>query len=193
MPFEAVSEVVWRMPEWVRREVELDEPRLTDESKMRLAVEMARRNVAHGGGPFGAAIFESGSGEVISVGANWVVSQHCSLLHAEVTAIALAQARLKTHALGLGSYGLFASADPCAQCLGATVWSGVRKIACGAAASDTEAIGFDEGPRRDDWVAQLEVRGIRVVCGLLADEAIGVLKLYSARGGPIYNAFSSGP
>jgi tRNA(Arg) A34 adenosine deaminase TadA len=189
---EPTSEVVFRIPPWVARELELSVPRTNDEAKMLLAVELAERNIAHGGGPFGAAIFEAGSGAVLAVGANWVVAQRSSLLHAEIAAILFAQARVGTHTLGGGEYELFASSEPCAQCLGATAWSGVRRLVCGAPASEAEAIGFDEGPRRDDWVAQLEARGIRVTLGTLASRARSVLIAYAARGVPIYTAFGAG-
>jgi hypothetical protein len=62
---------------------------------------------------------------------------------------------------------------------------------CGAYARDAEAIGFDEGPRRDDWVAQLESRGIAVTLGVLQPEARAVLFAYRDHGGIIYNAFAS--
>jgi tRNA(Arg) A34 adenosine deaminase TadA len=179
------------MPDWIPREIDLATPRFGDESRMSVATELARHNVARGGGPFGAAIFDAATGHIISVGANWVVAQRSSLLHAEIAAIAFAQSGLGSHSLSKGAYELFASSEPCAQCLGATVWSGVRRLVCGASAADAEAIGFDEGPRRDDWVAQLEVRGIRVTLGVLGAEARDVLRVYSATGGRIYNAFAS--
>jgi tRNA(Arg) A34 adenosine deaminase TadA len=119
-----------------------------------------------------------------------VVEQRSSLLHAEVAAIAFAQSRVGSHTLAIGRYELVTSSEPCAQCLGATVWSGVRRIVCGARASDAEAIGFDEGPRRDDWVLQLEARGISVVRGVLEDDAREVLLAYRDQGGVIYNAFA---
>lgn len=188
-----VNEVVWRMPAWIAHELELTASFLDDERKMEFVIELAARNITHGGGPFGAAIFDATAGTLLAVGANWVVGQASSLLHAEIAAIAFAQARLRSHTLGAGSYELFASSEPCAQCLGATAWSGVRRLVCGAPASDAEAIGFDEGPRREDWVQELERRSIRVRRGVLAHEARGVLNAYSARGGAIYNAFGAEP
>jgi tRNA(Arg) A34 adenosine deaminase TadA len=183
-------EVVWRQPSWIAAELDLESARTSDEAKMRAVVELARRNVAHGGGPFGAAIFDAETGRIVAVGANWVVAQKSSLLHAEIAAIAFAQVRVGSHSLGGGNHELFASSEPCAQCLGATAWSGVRRLVCGAPAHDAEAIGFDEGPRRTDWAAQLQARGIQVTLGLLAPEAREVLGAYAARGGPIYNAFT---
>lgn len=190
---DVVTELVWQRPKWLDGELDLETKHASDESKMALAIEIAERNVLHGGGPFGAVVFDAATGTVVSVGANWVVAQRSSLLHAEIAAIAFAQARLGTHTLGGGTYELVASSEPCAQCLGATAWSGVRRLLCGAAASDAEAIGFDEGPRPSDWASQLERRGIRVSCGLLAAKARRVLTQYSARGGVIYNGFSAVP
>lgn len=187
----AAAEVVWRVPDWVEREVDLVTPRHGDEAKVQVAVEIARRNIEHGGGPFGAVVVDAASGSIIAVGANWVVQQRSSLLHAEIAAIAFAQARLGSHSLASGAYELVASSEPCVQCLGATVWSGVRRLLCGATTADAEAIGFDEGPRREDWVEQLERRGIGVTLGVLRTEAREVLLAYHARGGPIYNAFGS--
>jgi tRNA(Arg) A34 adenosine deaminase TadA len=183
-------EVVWRQPTWIAAELDTETARSGDEAKMKLAVELAQRNVLHGGGPFGAAIFEATTGSIVALGANWVVAQRSSLLHAEIAAIAFAQVRLDSHSLATGDFELFASSEPCAQCLGATVWSGVRRLVCGAPTQDAEAIGFDEGPRRGDWAAQLQARGIEVKLGVLAAEARRVLAAYAARGGPIYNAFT---
>ncbi len=190
MTFDAGTEIVWRVPDWIERDIDLASPRHGDEAKMQVAVDLASRNVAHGGGPFGAAIVDGASGRIVAVGANWVLEQRCSLLHAEIAAIAFAQARVGSHTLANGDHELVTSCEPCAQCLGATLWSGVRRLLCGASAGDAEAIGFDEGPRRDDWISQLEARGIRVTRGVLAAEAREVLLAYRAGGGPIYNAFA---
>ena len=40
---------------------------------------------------------------------------------------------------------MVASTQPCAMCLGATPWSGIRRLVCGARDEDAEEIGFDEG------------------------------------------------
>jgi tRNA(Arg) A34 adenosine deaminase TadA len=191
MPSDRVSEIVWRAPEWIAREIDLEAPRLDDDTKMRLAIDLASRNVSHGGGPFGAAIVDGRTGRVVAVGANWVLAQRSSLLHAEIAAIAFAQASVGSHTLRNGDYALAASSEPCAQCLGATVWSGVRRLICGARVADAEAIGFDEGPRRDDWVSQLEARGIAVTLDVLRTDASAVLTAYGKGGGAIYNAFAT--
>jgi len=182
----SAKRVVWELPAWIEAELDLTRALRSDEEKMRLAIEVARRNIDRGGGPFGAAIVNGETGAVLSVGANWVVPQRSSLLHAEIAAIAFAQVALESYSLASGAYELIASSEPCIQCLGATVWSGVRRLVCGAGVAAAEAIGFDEGPRRDDWVSQLETRGIGVRLGVLASEAEAVLAEYGKRGKPVY-------
>ena len=81
-----------RLPDWVERFI-ADSPRVFPETndRMRFVLELSRRNVRHGtGGPFGAAIFDS-DGRLIAPGINLVVISNCSLLHAEMVALAGAQ------------------------------------------------------------------------------------------------------
>ena len=168
------------------------------------------------GGPFGAAIFERHTDEggsshctLISVGMNRVVPLGNSTLHGETVAIQLAQKKVGSFSLCLdypdscakceggdeGSgqsarkkrqFELFTSCEPCAMCLGATLWSGVSRIVCGATKSDAQAIGFDEGPVFEQSYEHLEKAGIKVTRGVLKDEAAAVLKRYGEVG-LIYN------
>lgn len=161
------------------------------EARMDYVLELVRANVAAGGGPFAAAVFERTSGLLIAAGANRVVSGRCSAAHAEILALSLAQTKLDTHDLstdGLPAYELVTSAEPCVMCFGAVIWSGIRSLVCAAFSDDVEAIGFDEGPRPENWMDELEARGIRVTTGLLRDNARALLREYNARNGVIYNA-----
>ena len=87
---------------------------------------------------------------------------------------------------GGGLYSLVASTEPCCQCFGALVWSGIQHLTCGANTADAEAIGFDEGPKPESWVRALEERGIAVTQGVRREEARAVLGEYVRRGGEIY-------
>jgi len=162
-----------------------------DGERMRLAIDLARRNVAAGtGGPFGAAVFEAESGRLLAVGVNLVVAAGCSILHAEVVALILAQQCLGSFDLGgedLPACELVTSAEPCAMCFGVVLWSGVRRLVCAAREEDVRAVGFDEGPKPADWPGELERRGISVVRDICRDEAVTVLKRYGLNGGPVYN------
>ena len=181
-----------RLPAWVTDLLD-DRGRLypTAEDRMRLAVDLSRLNLRNGtGGPFGAAIFEAETGRLLAPGVNMVVASNCSVLHAEIVAMMVAQTMVGDFDLGGGDrppYELVASTEPCAMCLGATPWSGVRSLVCGARADDAEKIGFDEGMKPFRWVSSLEERGIAVARDVLREEAAAVLREYARGGGPIYN------
>ncbi|HEX6668321.1 MAG TPA: nucleoside deaminase [Gemmatimonadales bacterium] len=186
------SRLVIPAPEWLDECVDWSARYESDEERMRVAVELARQNVVRGtGGPFGAGVFEAGGGRLVAAGVNSVTRLGNSVLHAETLAIMLAQARLGTYALGAGggeSYLLVTSCEPCAMCLGATLWSGVRALICGATREDATAVGFDEGPVFAESWSYLEQRGVRIARGVLRGEAAAVLELYRATGGPIYSS-----
>lgn len=159
---------------------------------MALVIEAARLNVSYGtGGPFAAAVFESASGKLVSLGVNLVVSSGLSMLHAEMVALALAQKKTGSYDLGrhdLPAHELVASTEPCAMCFGAIPWSGVRRVITGARDADARSIGFDEGPKMKEWRGELEHRGIATLCDVQREAAAQVLRDYSRQGGKIYNA-----
>jgi tRNA(Arg) A34 adenosine deaminase TadA len=168
----------------------------SDEEMMEVAIDISRRNVAQNtGGPFGTAIFEkdatTGKCKLFSIGANRVVSLNNSTLHAEMMAIQFAQKKLKTFSLskndsGGKEYFLFTSCEPCAMCLGGTLWSGLSKIVCAATKADAEAIGFNEGPVFPESYQALESAGVKVVRNVLREQGAGVLLQYGETG-VIYN------
>ncbi len=180
------------LPDWARSMEDSTRCFTDDTKKMRFAIDLARRNVDAGsGGPFGAAIFERATGRLISLGVNSVIRLQSSVLHAEMLAIMRAQQGLGSYTLhrpGQSEYELFSSCEPCAMCLGGILWSGVRRMVCGAPAASARAIGFDEGPVYPESYGYLENSGIEVVRGLLADEAHTIIVDYRDRDGPIYNA-----
>jgi len=163
----------------------------TDEKRAVFVVALSRENVVRGtGGPFAAAVFDPARGMLIAPGVNLVVSACCSAAHAEIVALSVAQQITGTHDLGapgLPPLELVSSTEPCAMCMGAVPWSGVRRLVCCARGEDAEAIGMDEGAKPPDWVAALAARGIAVVRDVCRDAAVAVLQDYAAQGGPIYN------
>jgi tRNA(Arg) A34 adenosine deaminase TadA len=177
-------------PDWLLERLAGASSCASDFDRMRWVIGLARANVEHGtGGPFAAAVFERG-GRFVAAGVNSVQRLNNSCLHAEVMALMFAQARLGTFALRKHSppdYEFISSCDPCAMCLGAVLWGGVRRLVCGADKADAEQIGFDEGPVSAESFRHLERRGIEVVRGVLRAEAAAVLNLYAERGGEVYN------
>ncbi len=204
------NSILWRMehqpdvalvitvPAWVDDVVgDFSGPLETDDGRMALAIALAEQNIDRGGGPFGAVVFIGK--RLVGAGVNRVVDSGFSIAHAEIVAMMRAQRALAATDTGplLGStdtaarYSLVTTTEPCCQCFGALVWSGVERLVCGAATEDAEAIGFDEGPKPDGWVSTLESRGIEVAQGVRRDDARAVLVEYGRRGGPIYGKRSS--
>jgi len=184
-------ELTIRLPDWVVHHLKNAPDTLTGiEEKMSFVIDLSRLNIDHKtGGPFAAAVFDE-NGCLVAPGVNTVITSNCSILHAEIVAIALAQKKLGRYDISEGGrlrYDLFATTEPCAMCFGAVPWSGIRRLVCGARSEDAEKIGFDEGPRLPLWVKALTDRGIVVIRDVLREKAAAVLKNYSTSGGAIYN------
>ncbi len=177
-------------PDWVE---DIDWTRVyrTDLDRMQVAITVARANVERGtGGPFGAAVFESESGKLVSVGMNSVVRFNNCTLHGEMVAFMMAQQRVGSYTLkspALPAHELHTSCEPCAMCLGAALWSGVQRVVCGAAREDATILNFEEGPVFPESYKYLEDRGIEIVHNVMRDEARSVLELYRSKSGKIYN------
>lgn len=179
------------LPGWLDEVAAEWTPCATDGDKMRLVIGLARENVIQGtGGPFGAAVFRRNDHHLVAVGVNLVEKLDNSALHAEMVALMLAEKLLGSYTLGapgFPQYELISSCAPCAMCLGAALWSGVKRIVYGAERADALALGFEEGPVFPESYRYLEDRGIDIVPGVLSGEAAAVFHLYREREGLIYN------
>ena len=180
-----------QLPEWLNTCItESKHVYATMEERMELVIELAAQNIKHDGGPFGAAVFDQKSGELIAPGINLVMQTNCSVVHAEIVAIILAQQKIGNFDLGaegLSTYELVTSTEPCAMCLGAIPWSGINSVVCGARDEDARSIGFDEGEKPEQWIEALEGRAIKVTRDILRDKAKAILQQYVDEGGIIYN------
>lgn len=118
------------LPNWVESFFTSDETVCSEvNDRMDIAIELSRQNILHQtGGPFGAAVFCTDTGKLIAPGVNLVTSAGSSILHAEVVAITIAQKITGCFDLAqAGDYQLVTSSEPCAMCMGAIHWSGVKK------------------------------------------------------------------
>lgn len=188
--------VSYHLPEWIVDEIGDPDSRFpTLEARMDLSIRLSAHNIAEGGGPFGAAIFEIESGRLVAPAVNMVLPLHASVAHAEALSIMIAQQVCSTHDLGdpaLPPMELVTSAAPCIQCYGNLWWSGLRRLVVGARKEDVEALtGFAEGPLPTDWAEQLQHRPplhpITVIRDVLRGEACAVLRRYREQGGKVYN------
>jgi tRNA(Arg) A34 adenosine deaminase TadA len=179
------------LPSWIEKQVDFDAIYSSDSQKLQLAINLSRWNVDNEtGGPFGAAVFDDGSDRLIAVGVNRAVPEMCSTAHAEIMAVSLAQKRLHRYRLDLTKdrkFVLASSAQPCAMCFGALLWSGISRLIYGADRDQVMRIsGFDEGPLPENWQAECEKCKIRVEKPFLQEEACEVLKRYNLKDGIIY-------
>jgi tRNA(Arg) A34 adenosine deaminase TadA len=87
----------------------------------------------------------------------------------------------------MAAHVLYTSCEPCAMCLGATLWSGVTRVVWSATREDANRISFDEGPVFAESYAYLRARGLEFEGGVLRDEGREALQLYRQQGGIIYN------
>jgi len=189
---EKFPQVSFRLPEWVEKSLQADNgiyPSI--EERMRLVIKLSSLNITYGsGGPFAAAIFDQNSQRLVAPGVNLVLSTRYSTAHAEIIAIMIAQ-RILGHynlgGIGMPSLELVSSAEPCAMCIGAITWSGIRRVVCGAREEDIQKIGFDEGPKLSNWENDLKNRGINVIRDVLREEAARIIFQYLEGGGIIYN------
>jgi tRNA(Arg) A34 adenosine deaminase TadA len=158
-----------------------------DRDKMKLAIRLSLENVSRDhGGPFGAAVFHGEEGLLVSMGVNRVVPESCSSAHAEMVALTLAQEAANQYRLKGDKWTLVSSAQPCAMCFGALLWSGVSRLIYGAGRDAVIETGFDEGPLPEGWEEEMVKRGIRVVHRMMDKEAEEVLRIYREKGGIIY-------
>jgi guanine deaminase len=112
---------------------------------MNLAINEAKKTMRKDiGGPFGALIVDQ-NGKILSVASNTVLGDHDPTAHAEMNAIRKATKAIGSH--DLTGCTLYTTAYPCPMCLGAIIWSNIKKVYYGCVESDADEIGF-----RDDFI-----------------------------------------
>jgi guanine deaminase len=112
----------------------------SDETWLARAVELAVRNVASGGGPFGAVVVRDGV--LVAEGQNRVTATLDPTAHAEVVAIrAACQAEVS---FSLAGTVLYTSCEPCPLCLSAALWARIDRVVFAADRHDAARGGFDD-------------------------------------------------
>lgn len=124
---------------------------------MQMAIDLSVKNVAEGGGPFGAVVVRDG--HVIATGVNRVTANCDPTAHAEVSAIRAACAAEGD--FKLRGCTVYSSCEPCPMCLSALYWAGVDRICYGNTKADAAAIDFDDSFIYDQLELPRERRSIR--------------------------------
>ena len=110
---------------------------------MRLAFDEALLGMEAGdGGPFGAVVADSATGEVIACEHNRVLQTNDPTMHAEIAAIRAACAKLGR--FSLHDCVIYSSCMPCPMCMSAVMWAKIPKLYYGATAEDAAGGGFDD-------------------------------------------------
>ncbi|HOJ45183.1 MAG TPA: nucleoside deaminase [Bacilli bacterium] len=106
---------------------------------MDIAIKEAENGIRQGhGGPFGSVIVKNG--QIIGKGHNEVVKNQDPTCHGEMMAIHDACKNIGS--FDLSGCELYTTAEPCPMCLGAILWSNIKKVYFGCNIVDTENIGF---------------------------------------------------
>jgi len=107
---------------------------------MRMAIELANKNIELGGGPFGAVVVCNGT--VVGMGANSVTTHNDPTAHAEV--LAIRDASKKLGRFDLNDCIIYTSCEPCPMCLGAVYWAKIKTLYYGNSRKDAAKAGFDD-------------------------------------------------
>jgi tRNA(Arg) A34 adenosine deaminase TadA len=110
------------------------------EKFMRQAIELAKKNITTGNGPFGAVIVKDG--EIIAQASNSVTKTNDPTAHAEINAIRLACEKLNT--FDLSGCEIYSSCEPCPMCLGAIYWAQLNKLYFASSRKEAAAAGFND-------------------------------------------------
>ncbi len=148
---------------------------MSHEQYMRIAIAEA----AKAAWPFGAVVVANG--EIISQSGSGENedSPFDPTAHSEVNAIRLACRNLKVHDLVGLDATLYASCCPCALCIGALWYAGIRKLVYGSTIVEEEVIfGWDDLEFPED-VLLAETKGqLSIIGGILRDEVIAMYKVH---------------
>ena len=143
------------------------------------------RNTELGFGPFLAAVYD-GKGNLIAKMSNTVAKDKSCLCHAEINTIKAACKKLDTYDLAPFNLSIYVTAEPCIMCMGAIMWSGIKRVFYGVNSADVEKItGFDEG-FKPAWFEEFAKRGIEVFGEIEPEEGRKVLREYVSSGKEVY-------
>ena len=143
---------------------------MSDESHfpfIREAIELAEAAVKHGNEPFGSVIVKDGS--IILRAENTVYSGHDMTNHAEMNVVRLANSHYEKEFLE--DCTLYTSTEPCAMCMGAIYWSGIRSVVYACSEQRlTEIVGGGLNIDSRDVVAKASQR-VTISGPILQEEA----------------------
>lgn len=140
---------------------------------MKRAIELSKKNIEHGGGPFGAVIVKDG--KIIGEGFNKVTANNDPTAHAEVEAIREACKNISN--FDLNGAEIYTSCEPCPMCLSAIYWARLSKIYYANTKKDAAEIEFDDDFIYTEIPKPITERKISMV-QMMRPEALEVFKAW---------------
>jgi len=125
---------------------------------MKRAIELSKKSINKGGGPFGCVIVKNKI--LIAEGNNQVTQKNDPTAHAEIVTIRKACLKLKT--FDLSDAEIFTSCEPCPMCLSAIYWAHINKIYYGNSRKDAANIDFDDEHIYDELKLDINHRKIQM-------------------------------
>jgi tRNA(adenine34) deaminase len=118
---------------------------------MRRTIEEAKSAGHDGEAPIAAIVVQSG--QIVSVGRNTKTSQNCGHAHAELNAILGTTGKLGRHPEGAV---LYSTLEPCAMCLSAAMFAGIRTVVYGAKDDEAGAVDMFRSNRKySKWMPEI--------------------------------------
>ena len=146
---------------------------------MSKTIEEAKTSARNGDGPIAAIIVQHD--QLISVGRNTKTSENSGFTHAELNALLAAKPLL-----GRAPEGciLYSTMEPCAMCLGAITFSGIRKVVYGSSDPEGGAVlMFAQHNTYGRWMPE-------IIGGVLQEECDALKSLPTFNGKKTTKIFS---
>lgn len=140
---------------------------MNDTTYLDEAIELAHKNTANGGRPFGALLVMGN--KVIARAVNQIDHDHDPTAHAELLALRKAAKALK--ATKLDGATVYASGQPCPMCLAAMHLAGVARIVYGYSNENGEAFGLSTKSIATELSQPLEQQQWALIEQLTPDDA----------------------
>lgn len=129
-----------------------------DKIFMMRAIELSKKSISKGGGPFGCVIVKDNN--IIAEGFNQVTKNNDPTAHAEIVTIRKACKILNT--FDLSSVEIFTSCEPCPMCLSAIYWAHINKVYYGNSREDAALIDFDDEHIYNELKLDIKKRKIKM-------------------------------
>ena len=143
---------------------------------MTRAIELSKKSVNSGGGPFGSVIVKND--KVIAEGSNKVTLNNDPTAHGEIVAIRKACKNLNN--FNLSGCELYSTCEPCPMCLSAIYWARIEKVYYANTRVDAQKIDFDDSLIYSELLKNVTKRKIPMA-QMMRDEALKAFELWEKK------------